>query len=101
MNFLRPALANFFLMPCEIEVVPTTGLEPVRCYSLEPESSASANSATWAITPDMLPEVSGRGQACNSQAGEAEVFGGRIMIGAQKGDASAAGQGKEWSGINF
>ena len=30
------------------EMVPTTGLEPVRCYSLEPESSASANSATWA-----------------------------------------------------
>ena len=29
-------------------MVPTTGLEPVRCYSLEPESSASANSATWA-----------------------------------------------------
>ena len=30
-------------------VVPTTGLEPVRCYSLEPESSASANSATRAL----------------------------------------------------
>ena len=30
-------------------MVPTTGLEPVRCYSLEPESSASANSATWAL----------------------------------------------------
>lgn len=29
-------------------MVPTTGLEPVRYYSLEPESSASANSATWA-----------------------------------------------------
>ena len=29
-------------------LVPTTGLEPVRCYPLEPESSASANSATWA-----------------------------------------------------
>ena len=31
------------------KLVPTTGLEPVRCYSLEPESSASANSATWAM----------------------------------------------------
>ena len=31
------------------KLVPTTGLEPVRCYSLEPESSASANSATWAL----------------------------------------------------
>lgn len=31
------------------EVVPTTGLEPVRCYSLEPESSASANSAISAL----------------------------------------------------
>ena len=29
-------------------VVPGTGLEPARCYSLEPESSASANSATRA-----------------------------------------------------
>ena len=28
--------------------MPATGLEPVRCYSLEPESSASANSATRA-----------------------------------------------------
>ena len=31
-----------------LKMVPTTGLEPVRCYSLEPESSASANSATRA-----------------------------------------------------
>ena len=31
------------------KVVPATGLEPVRCYSLEPESSASANSATRAL----------------------------------------------------
>ena len=31
-------------------MVPTTGLEPVRCYPLEPESSASANSATWALS---------------------------------------------------
>ncbi len=30
------------------ELVPATGFEPVRCYSLEPESSASANSATRA-----------------------------------------------------
>ena len=30
------------------EVVPATGLEPVWCYPLEPESSASANSATRA-----------------------------------------------------
>ena len=29
-------------------VVRTAGLEPARCYSLEPESSASANSATCA-----------------------------------------------------
>jgi hypothetical protein len=29
-------------------MVPATGFEPVRCYSLEPESSASANSATRA-----------------------------------------------------
>src|SRR5271157_3798452 len=31
-----------------VKMVPATGLEPVRCYSLEPESSASANSATRA-----------------------------------------------------
>ena len=37
---------GFCVVPTEL--VPTTGLEPVRCYSLEPESSASANSATWA-----------------------------------------------------
>jgi ribonuclease R len=28
--------------------VPRTGLEPARCYSLVPETSASTNSATWA-----------------------------------------------------
>ena len=32
----------------KFRLVPATGLEPVRCYSLEPESSASANSATRA-----------------------------------------------------
>ena len=30
-------------------MVPATGLEPVQCYLLEPESSASANSATRAL----------------------------------------------------
>ena len=33
----------------DLKMVPATGLEPVRCYSLEPESSASANSATRAM----------------------------------------------------
>src|ERR1051325_3677637 len=33
-----------------VTMVPATGIEPVRCYSLEPESSASANSATRANT---------------------------------------------------
>ena len=28
--------------------VPRTGFEPARCYPLPPQSSASANSATWA-----------------------------------------------------
>ena len=32
-----------------MKVVPATGLEPVQCYLLEPESSASANSATRAL----------------------------------------------------
>ena len=31
-----------------LRMVPATGLEPVQCYLLEPESSASANSATRA-----------------------------------------------------
>ena len=30
-------------------MVPATGFEPVQCYLLEPESSASANSATRAL----------------------------------------------------
>ena len=29
-------------------MVPRKGLEPPRCYSLVPETSASTNSATWA-----------------------------------------------------
>ena len=42
------------LLPFRLEnLVPATGLEPVRCYSLEPESSASANSATRALQVDL------------------------------------------------
>jgi hypothetical protein len=41
-------LCSFTGFLANSKMVPTTGLEPVRCYSLEPESSASANSATWA-----------------------------------------------------
>ena len=44
-NSVQVATESLFSLT---KVVPTTGLEPVRCYSLEPESSASANSATWA-----------------------------------------------------
>ena len=36
-----------------LRLVPATGFEPVRCYSLEPESSASANSATRATAITM------------------------------------------------
>ena len=35
--------------PCLVGVVPRRGLEPPRCYSLVPETSASTNSATWAF----------------------------------------------------
>ena len=48
---LKRAPMHFFSRHLEIDgwvMVPATGLEPVRCYSLEPESSASANSATRA-----------------------------------------------------
>ena len=31
-----------------LNLVPRKGLEPPRCYSLVPETSASTNSATWA-----------------------------------------------------
>ena len=38
-------------------LVPATGLEPVRSYPLEPESSASANSATRAqLAPAVTPK---------------------------------------------
>src|SRR5260370_1146068 len=40
-------------------MVPATGLEPVRCYSLEPESSASANSATRALNHPALFNTGG------------------------------------------
>ena len=32
-----------------VRLVPRKGLEPPRCYSLVPETSASTNSATWAF----------------------------------------------------
>src|SRR4051812_40001142 len=34
--------------------MPRTGFEPARCYSLPPQSSASANSATWARGVSLL-----------------------------------------------
>ena len=34
-------------------LVPRRGLEPPRCYSLVPETSASTNSATWAFRSDL------------------------------------------------
>src|SRR5205085_9004736 len=45
---LGTRLARHGMSEEELRMVPATGLEPVRCYSLEPESSASANSATRA-----------------------------------------------------
>ena len=36
--------------------MPRTGFEPARCYSLPPQSSASANSATWAWGGDYTQE---------------------------------------------
>lgn len=50
--------AAFALVGLDRRLVPATGLEPVRCYSLEPESSASANSATRACYQSCYPPVS-------------------------------------------
>jgi hypothetical protein len=41
-------------------MVPRKGLEPPRCYSLVPETSASTNSATWASQEIKLQIVSAR-----------------------------------------
>lgn len=72
-------------------MVPTTGLEPVRCYSLEPESSASANSATWATeSARNLTEgpsiAQGANSLCaaimNSQAPNLEIFPSILEVSA-------------------
>lgn len=38
-----------FIVTPSFSVIRTNGLEPSRCYSLEPETSASTNSATCAL----------------------------------------------------
>ena len=43
-------LIRFNLERFYLNLVPRKGLEPPRCYSLVPETSASTNSATWAHT---------------------------------------------------
>lgn len=43
-----------FIVTPSFSVIRTNGLEPSRCYSLEPETSASTNSATCAL--DLIAE---------------------------------------------
>ena len=46
--FFNDMEMSFKLKQKCLNLVPKTGLEPARCYSLVPETSASTNSATWA-----------------------------------------------------
>src|ERR1019366_1608882 len=60
-------------------LVPTTGLEPVRCYPLEPESSASANSATWAQRFD------GHSNTCPAACGQVKLKNPRPVVASGAG----------------
>ncbi len=76
--------------------MPATGLEPVRCYSLEPESSASANSATRA-TEIIMTEW---GQTASS-------FGGSFLAGVRLEGVVPKGKAEEklsrdgWGRVSF
>src|SRR3954470_24288393 len=81
--------------------MPRTGFEPARVASLPPQSSASANSATWAHCLNLSGELYARVSACRERnpaaGGDDEQAAGGLGVdfvpageGAERGEDRAA-----------